>query len=782
MPKPVINEVKTMTLAGWAQTIQHSKQDAFVTAQQIALRLGAHVEQSAAEFGFWAPEVVGAKEVWLELFIPPAEFNAATITAAECTFDYYKLPVVTNDVYVWCVVENIKIGDKNSFGAFYQLSVIDASGKQHTVRDHLAYSVPFGAMAPAELVDARAMFAARKDASHFASLQTENDPDGTPRITPPLNILQIHVPTATAEGTLSGLTNFYRRLSEKLAKGETPSPAEEAYLGYDAVQLMPIEPTIVHEAGPDFWEVQAITDDKATIKLLKPDITNWGYDIMMSASSTTNPVILGSKRPHELLEFIETMHAFHGKPIKVIFDIVYGHTDNQAVNVLNTDFLAGPGMYGQNMRFRHPVTRAVMLEMQRRKSLYGVDGIRVDGAQDFKYWDEAAQELKYDDEYLHLMNDIVLEVAGTRYRPYMIFEDGRPWPRDDWELASSYREVTKQLPNVFQWGPLTFAHNTPFLFTFWLTKWWRIREITQVGSKWITGCANHDTLRRGTQVPTDARINTYLGKTLPEILKNAYDNPAAKLFDYALMPGVPMDFINASLRSPWSFIRNTDDRYGVKVMSEEARFAHWAMDEVSFNAEVHFKRLKAMNFKTLTGIRQFIGALDNAVKLTHYDLDKMVTVLQSLGLEGPKLSVHVLKEIARAWMDDVHDYCNISHHLQHVDGIQTGFQRKTRAFRFARTWLREDFGDKDTLSYRHPSDGTILFYGLRHSPDGREQVLFIANMEGAPCEVKPLSLDLPHLADGDWQLALSTPKLKTVKAQQPFILKDSEGVVFVRKL
>jgi hypothetical protein len=30
---------------------------------------------------------------------------------------------------------------------------------------------------------------------------------------------------------------------------------------------------------------------------------------------------------------------------------------------------------------------------------------------------------------------------------------------------------------VFQWGPLTFAHNTPFLYTFWLSKWWRIREI-----------------------------------------------------------------------------------------------------------------------------------------------------------------------------------------------------------------------------------------------------------------------------------------------------------------
>ncbi len=157
-----------------------------------------------------------------------------------------------------------------------------------------------------------------------------------------------------------------------------------------------------------------------------------------------------------------------------------------------------------------------------------------------------------------------------RYRPWMIFEDGRPWPAPDWELTSTYREVTKRFPNVYQWGPLTFAHNTPFLFTFWVSKWWRIREIAEVGGHWITGCANHDTLRRGTQVDPEARINARLGETLPQILRNAYDNPAAKLFDYVAMPGVPMDFINASMRAPWGFIRNTDQRYAIKVVSEES--------------------------------------------------------------------------------------------------------------------------------------------------------------------------------------------------------------------
>jgi hypothetical protein len=39
---------------------------------------------------------------------------------------------------------------------------------------------------------------------------------------------------------------------------------------------------------------------------------------------------------------------------------------------------------------------------------------------------------------------------------------------------------------------LTFAHNTPFIYGFWLAKWWRIRQMLEVGENWISGCANHD--------------------------------------------------------------------------------------------------------------------------------------------------------------------------------------------------------------------------------------------------------------------------------------------------
>ena len=37
-----------------------------------------------------------------------------------------------------------------------------------------------------------------------------------------------------------------------------------------------------------------------------------------------------------------------------------------------------------------------------------------------------------------------------------------------------------------------------------------------------------------------------------------------------------MDFIHCLMRAPWGFFRNTDDRYGVKVVAEEGPgFLDW---------------------------------------------------------------------------------------------------------------------------------------------------------------------------------------------------------------
>ena len=99
-------------------------------------------------------------------------------------------------------------------------------------------------------------------------------------------------------------------------------------------------------------------------------------------------------------------------------------------------------------------------------------------------------------------------------------------------------------------GASTFAHNTPALFTFWASKWWRLLEVVRQGQNWIAGCANHDTVRRGTQVNTDLNINTRLGDGLSAIIRKAYDNPASTLLTYCVLPGVPMDFLNSSMRAP----------------------------------------------------------------------------------------------------------------------------------------------------------------------------------------------------------------------------------------
>ncbi len=779
-------EAATQELLEWTRSVQEQAPSPFVAARRLVGRLGAHPREGRAEVGFWAPDVVGAgvpeERVFLEVLRPvePLDFSAPEQTVR---FQRCRVPLKREGEYFWGVIEGLRAGTREHVGDFYRLTYQDAEEEWQTVVDPLAYSVPFGAFAPAEFYDFDRLKRERDDREHFAHLPTEPDPDGMPRIVGPTNILQIHVSTASEEGTLHDLTRIYEEIAAKRRADEPLTPAEQNYVGYDAVQLMPVEPVIEYEAGSDFWAVQEEDADSLIVQLRLPDMTNWGYDIITVASPAPNPVLLGSKRPDELVDFIETLHSFPKQPIMVVFDIVYGHADNQALPLLPEAFFAGPGMYGQEVDFRHPVVRALLLEMEQRKNDYGVDGVRVDGAQDFKYWDEALQTMIHDDDFLTLMNDVEQEVAGVRYRPWMIFEDGRPWPRDDWELASTYREVTKQHPRVVQWGPLTFAHNTPFLFTFWISKWWRIQEIANVGSHWITGCANHDTLRRGTQVDPAARINTYLGATLPEIFRKAYDNPAAKLFDYAFMPGIPMDFINASMRAPWGFIRNTDDRYAVKVVSEEARFLDWTMNEERFAEPYVFSRLKALGFSELEELKRFMRTLDHAVKVTDYDQEAMVRLLENVDppLAGPSLSVPVLKEIARAWMDDVHEICNVSHYTEQVSVEQSDFNLQVREFRRQHPWLRANLREGETFDRQRPTNGSVVFFGLRRSPDDAEQLLFVANMEGAPRTLTPLALPIPDLPLAGWEVALVAPGTEVAGADQPLTLEDSQGVVFVRR-
>ena len=790
-PTPALDDEATAALLDWVRRVDRTDRDAFGTAQQWAARMGAHLrEDGTAEIGMWAPELgredVEADDAVLEILTPSPDLD---LTAPDQTVRFRRdtVQLRPHRDMLWGVVEGMRPGTRDTVGSFYWLRYPDANGKWHTVHDHLAHSVPFGAFAPAEFYDVQSIQQNRADADYWADLPesfvagTEND---RPQLGPPQHILQVHPGTASAAGSIAGLTRIYREIARKRRHGEPLTAAEQHCAGHDAVQLMPVQPTIVHEAGPPFWaEQEAFTPEaeEVPVRLRAPDITNWGYDVPVSASSAVNPSILETRRPDELADLAAVLHTMPERPVRLIFDVVFGHTDNQAVGLLNDHFLAGPGMYGMNVQFRHPMTRALLLEMQRRAGNYGADGLRVDGAQDFRYWDPDDEQLYYDDDFLQEMSTVVQTTAGTEYYPWMIFEDGRPWPRDDWELASTYRAVIEEQPDAFQWGPLTFAHNTPFLFTFWISKWWRIREMLERGGQWISGCSNHDTVRRGAQMDPDARrINTYLGDSLPEIIERAYNNPVTNLLMYGVLPGVPMDFLNALMRAPWSFIRNTDDRYGVKVMSEEAYFLDWRVTPERFREETHFQRLKALGFTTLEGLRRFLHTLDHAVQSTEYDLSSMASMMRATKppLDGPELSVETLKSIASAWMDDLHDYCTVTHWVDRLDEQQSTFTRAARDFRRARPWLREALGNDAWLRYRTPCDGTVLVSGWRHGPEG-EEVLFVGNLEGRKEEVVPRQFAPDERRNG-WSVALATPELEMEGPGERVVLGNSQGVLLTR--
>jgi len=778
------DDAATEALAGWCAAQLASAASAFDAAQVIARRLGAHAVDGRVETGFWAPELlerrVGDGDIFLELLRPEAPLDL-TVARQKVRFHRWRLPVARVDAYCWAAVAGVTAGRRDRVGDFYALSWRDAEGAWRRVLDPLAASLPFGAFAPAEVYDLAAMQAARGDGGYYAGWPA----DDTRKIGPATAILQVHTPTATAGMTLASLARQIEHVADRVRHGGALEPAERLFLGYDAVQLMPVEPTTVYEAGPAFWRCEGGDADGATVGLRRPDTTNWGYDVVIAGSAAVNPALLETGRPDELIDVAAALHNFPGEPKRLILDVVFGHADNQGLDALNHYYFAGPNMYGQNMNYRNPVVRAILLEMQRRKVDFGADGVRVDGAQDFKWWDADAQELRHDDEFLQAMADVEQQVCGRRYRPWMIFEDGRPWPEEDWELSSTYRAVIdRQRDNdVFQWGPLTFAHNTPFLYTFWLQKYWRIREILERGENWISGCANHDTLRRGTQINPKLNINTRLGETRMEILDRAYDHTAAQMLTYAAFPGVPMDFLNATARASWGFIRNQDDRWGVKVVAEEAISLKWQVDDYSYSRMNAFTRLKALGFEDRESLARFFEILPALVEVTDYDLDVIARSLNQVDppLAGPNpYDAGRLKQVARAWMDDMHDFCNVSSYVDGLGDAQTGFMLALREFRRSRPWLRRNLGPQDHFDYRSPADGAVVFRSLRVGPDG-EQVFCVAHMEGkALPEADPLTLPLPGLSGGGWRLALRAPGIGGDYAGGPLTLRDNMGLVFTR--
>ncbi len=786
---------RTDRLCDWTADRLAAENDPFDAARVVVERLGAHLDGDVAEFGFWTPELVDEgiqpEEVYLELFTPVEEIDPGA-DETTTTFRHERVPTRREGEYTWAAIEGAKAGTRETLGSLYRLVYKSEEGRER-IQDPLAYSLPFGAYAPAELYDIDTLDAERADREYFEALGTDDEPidttehDGLPRVDPATNLLELHPGTASEEGSLAGLARRYEEIARKQRQGEELTPMERNFAGYDGVQVMPIAPITEGEYQPDHFEIEgelSAEGGEVEITTRSPDMVNWGYDIVISGFSAINPGVLESGRPDELVDFIATLHGMP-EPMRVVFDIALGHADDGAIPLLNDYFFEGPGMYGQELDYRQPTVRAILLELQRRKMDWGADGIRVDGAQDFTYWDPETEQEYHDDDYLAAMDEVTHEVGGTEYRPWMIYEDGRPWPEEDWELASTYRELIEDHPHSFQWGPVTFAHNTPAILTFWASKWWRVEELADLGDHWISGVANHDTMRRGAQVEVgeewDAtQENPYLSDTLRGTIERAYDNPASNILMYCFLPGVPMDFTHANARAPWYFVRDTDDTWNVKVVANGAYFVDWYVTESAFAEPDQFTRLKDLGFESVDGLREFghtLAAMGDAVD---YDLDELAPLLDAtnppLG-DGP-ISPADLEAYALAWMRDVAEFANLSHYEDDQDADRTAFDLRVREFRHERPWLRETLGESEVFDYRHPTEQSVVYYGRRSAPDDSEELLFVANMEGRPATVTPT--DLVDADGGGWDVALATPAVDVTGAEHSLTLEDSEAVVFSR--
>jgi len=248
------------------------------------------------------------------------------------------------------------------------------------------------------------------------------------------------------------------------------------------------------------------------------------------------------------------------------------------------------------------------------------------------------------------MSDLVQEVGGYKRLLFTIFEDGRPWPEEGWESKSTYMDLINLKPESYQWGPLIFAHNTPSIKGFWRKKWQRVCEVMYQGQNWITGCGNHDTLRRGSQVDTRLEINWRLGETLNDVIRGAYYNPAVTMWVYRFSPGLPMDFINVLMHAPWMFFRNTDEEYGVKVVSEEVGFLDWQMTEERYHRQDAFQRMKSLGFDKLEQLREFTHALNASMIARNYDLQEVVKVCQ-LCFDDGACNIEEMKEMRESNYD-----------------------------------------------------------------------------------------------------------------------------------
>lgn len=779
---PSINPFKTTEFITDLK-LRSSQGITYSSASYIAERMGASVNGSSARFLIWHPQISRGIRVLLHLYVPGPNLVYEK-KDQHCSTIYYQFEMESVDEFAAVVVDNLVSGDKEQFGTFYEFEIIFENKQNKIIRDPMAWSMPYGIYAPAEVYNISKVLASRKDKEYFEKQIPSSATDEEKRSGASTNLLEVYIPTATKTGTIASLTRRYKQISATLKENRQLLPEEQNLLGFDAIEFMPIAPVIQHPQHHQFWrfiQTPEVSGRELTVHLRKPAVINWGYDSPVFGSAAVNPSFLSTGRPHELLDFIETMHLFPNRPIKVVLDVVYGHAHPQGEQLLPTEFFAGSNRYGKNVDFKHPLVRAMILEMHRRKMSWGFDGIRVDAAQDFKYYDSRQDISLHDNDFLKELSEIGISIKGNVYKPWFIFEDGRPWPGNDWELAASHREIMRQLKDSHQWAPTMFAPDTPYRYTFWLSRWWRIKEHMHFGNRWVSGYANHDAMRKGTQTdPKSANVNFLLGNSLKMVLANAYNNPSTTLLMNAFLPGVPMDFLQALGNSPWSFFRNTGVQDALNIVAQEAFFAEWQITDIEYRQTKFFKRLKNMGFENLPHVQKFMKQLHSLVKATEGDTSLTISLLNQIkGREGiSDWDENKIEHLVKAWMNDVFEYCNTDHHSDVLDPKKTSYNLSVRNYRLENPWLNENFKKTDFLKYREPVDGTVIYYGYRKNEEARKEIIFLANMEGQPRQVTPSHFDFPSLNPSEWKMVLSSSSVRVRKIDQPVRLSISQGILF----
>ncbi|MEL7223781.1 MAG: glucosylglycerol hydrolase, partial [Cyanobacteria bacterium J06576_12] len=143
-------------------------------------------------------------------------------------------------------------------------------------------------------------------------------------------------------------------------------------------------------------------------------------------------------------------------------------------------------------------------------------------------------------------------------------------------------------------------------------------------------------------------------------------------------PGLPMDFLNATMHSGWGFFRNTDDLYGVKVTAEELGFLSWQVTSAFYDKPQFFKNLKQMGFKDLAILKRFADMLATTLGEFDYDLDLIASKCHercmvlcddepALTSFCAEISDAQLKVFALAFMEDCHEFSRVSHFFEETN-------------------------------------------------------------------------------------------------------------------